>query len=542
MKRICVFVVFIFLIVSFTSSLLFAVTHSISVSTKHGQKIYLYKDSYALVIGVSEYEKWPRLTYATNDAKKVASILKALGYVVTLVLDPNYREMKSALSKLVYESGREVDRAILLFYAGHGETETLADGTKMGYLIPKDCPVLEKNPMEFFNHAISMKDIESASMRIRSKHVLMVFDSCFSGALFNLVRAVPADITEKIALPVRQFITAGREDEVVPDRSMFIRCLIVGLEGDADLTGDGYITGSELGMYLSDKVINYTHRQQHPQYGKINNPNLDRGDFVFAGMKDHLKQQEERKRQMQKIESQLSKFKERRKEAESVLLKYDAEIKAYDTETKALETELQKLKSEAAIGLKNTDATLSKPAKNGKLISTQAPTQNIKLDTRPSLAILPWKFRHRGFDYIQTAVDALIKVNKEIQLFTPKYSYYDLGRKPKSIKINQDIMAGIAIDDLWIKKNWFSLPEPNIALIDMLGKHLQVDAVLMYYLDANERRFMNMSVYLVKLESKKTYFAKAWEEDGIAILYGSSEIKKITKKVFLKYKDSYLQQ
>ena len=86
------------------------------------------------------------------------------------------------------------------------------------------------------------------------------------------------------------------------------------------------------------------------------------------------------------------------------------------------------------------------------------------------------------------------------------------------------------------------MPEPNIALIDMLGKHLQVDAVLMYYLDANERRFMNMSVYLVKLESKKTYFAKAWEEDGIAILYGSSEIKKITKKVFLKYKDSYLQQ
>jgi hypothetical protein len=35
-------------------------------------------------------------------------------------------------------------------------------------------------------------------------------------------------------------------------------------------------------MYLSDKVVNYTHRRQHPQYGKINNPDLDRGDFVFA--------------------------------------------------------------------------------------------------------------------------------------------------------------------------------------------------------------------------------------------------------------------
>jgi hypothetical protein len=79
-----------------------------------------------------------------------------------------------------------------------------------------------------------------------------------------------------------QYITAGREDEEVPDQSMFKRCLLIGLEGDADLTGDGYITGSELGMYLSDKVVNYTHRQQHPQYGKINNPDLDRGDFVFS--------------------------------------------------------------------------------------------------------------------------------------------------------------------------------------------------------------------------------------------------------------------
>ena len=83
------------------------------------------------------------------------------------------------------------------------------------------------------------------------------------------MRAVPDDITEKSALPVRQYITAGREDEQVPDRSMFKRCFLVGLEGDADLTGDGYITGSELGMYLSDKVVNYTRRRQHPQYGKI---------------------------------------------------------------------------------------------------------------------------------------------------------------------------------------------------------------------------------------------------------------------------------
>lgn len=264
------------------SSQLPATTRSIRVIAKSGESLPLYKDYYAVVVGVSNYERWPKLPNAVNDAVEVASRLRELGFEVNIVLDPTSREIKTILSNMVYKIGLEENRAVLFYYAGHGETETLADGSKMGYLIPRDCPVFERDPMGFATHAISMREIESISLRIRSKHVLMLFDSCFSGSLFALVRAVPDDITEKSTLPVRQYITAGREDEEVLDRSMFKRCFLIGLEGDADLTGDGYITGSELGMYLSNTVVNYTHRQQHPQYGKINNPNLDRGDFVFV--------------------------------------------------------------------------------------------------------------------------------------------------------------------------------------------------------------------------------------------------------------------
>jgi formylglycine-generating enzyme required for sulfatase activity len=282
MKKISLITILSLLGLSLISSHLFATTRGIRVIAKTGQSLYLYKDYHALVVGVSNYEKWPKLPNAVNDAKEMASRLKELGFEVKLVLDPTSREIKTALSEMVYDMGREENRALLFYYAGHGETETLADKTKMGYIIPRDCPILERDPKGFATHAISMRDIESASMRIHCKHVLMLFDSCFSGSLFALVRAVPDDITEKSALPVRQYITAGREDEQVPDKSMFKRCFLIGLDGDADLTGDGYITGSELGMYLSDKVVNYTHRRQHPQYGKINNPDLDRGDFIFA--------------------------------------------------------------------------------------------------------------------------------------------------------------------------------------------------------------------------------------------------------------------
>jgi hypothetical protein len=288
MKKLLSLLFLLFLSASFFfPTLAFTDTRGIRVTAKQGQSLYLYMDYHALVVGVSNYEIWPKLPYAVKDAKEVASKLKDMGFKVRLIIDPTSQEMRTALNEMVYKTGLEVNRGLLFYYAGHGETETLADNTKMGYIIPKDSPLLKKDPLGFAAQAISMREIESISLRIKSKHVLMLFDSCFSGSLFGLVRAVPDDITEKSSFPVRQYITAGGEDEQVPDKSMFKRSFLIGLEGDADLTGDGYITGTELGMYLSDKVVNYTQRRQHPQYGKINNPDLDRGDFIFVPKKKY---------------------------------------------------------------------------------------------------------------------------------------------------------------------------------------------------------------------------------------------------------------
>jgi len=98
-----------------------------------------------------------------------------------------------------------------------------------------------------------------------------------------MVRARPSPyIEEKIAYPVRQFITAGTENAQVPDKSIFKDVFIQGVEdGFADFNRGTYITGEELGAYLQEKVINYPRKAQHPQFGKINNPKLDKGDFVF---------------------------------------------------------------------------------------------------------------------------------------------------------------------------------------------------------------------------------------------------------------------
>lgn len=254
----------------------------VRVTDRQGNSFELYKDYYALVVGVSDYEHWPKLRNAANDARQVAEGLKELGFAVKLVVDPSYAEMRSALRDLAYTMGIEQQRGLLFYFAGHGETLELADGTQLGFIIPRDCPLKSNDALGFDSKAISMDEIESTALKVKSKHLLMVFDSCFSGSLFYVDRSPPADITEKSARPVRQFITAGEAEEQVPDQSVFKVVFLQGIKGEADLNADGYVTGSELGMHLETMVVRYSKGDQHPKYGKINNPKLDKGDFVFV--------------------------------------------------------------------------------------------------------------------------------------------------------------------------------------------------------------------------------------------------------------------
>lgn len=81
--------------------------------------------------------------------------------------------------------------------------------------------------------------------------------------------------------PVRQFLTAGDANEKVPAKSVFTPLFLRALEGEADYTKDGYVTGSELGLYLTQHLPNLTRGNQHPQFGTILDVNLNRGDIVF---------------------------------------------------------------------------------------------------------------------------------------------------------------------------------------------------------------------------------------------------------------------
>ena len=219
-----------------------------------------------------------------QDVDEVADALEEHGFSVTLRKDLTKQEFDEAFADFVGNAGRDPYNRLLFYYAGHGYTQKMATGEDLGYLVMVDAPLPEKEAINFKLKAVDMASLMTQAKLIQSRHVLFVFDSCFSGTILNLrTGGTPEHISDRVKHPVRQFITAGRANEQVPDRSVFKQEFLDLIQGRAgDLSKDGYITGEELGYYLSTEVPKYNNGAQHPQHGKIMDPKLNKGDFVFV--------------------------------------------------------------------------------------------------------------------------------------------------------------------------------------------------------------------------------------------------------------------
>ncbi len=244
------------------------------------QPVELYARSYALVIGIDTYANgWPKLSGARSDAKAVAKDLASHGFEVTLVADTDGPALRKAFEDFIYSKGQDAEARIFIWFAGHGHT---LDGE--GYLVPVDAPHPD-NGAEFRRRSLSLRRFGEYMREIKSKHVLAVFDSCFAGTVFTTARALPPPaITLATGLPVRQFVSSGEAEQEVSDDGTFRKLFLGAINGhepQADANRDGYLTGAELGFFLSDKITNLTDKKQTPRYGKLNALGLDRGDFVF---------------------------------------------------------------------------------------------------------------------------------------------------------------------------------------------------------------------------------------------------------------------
>ena len=102
----------------------------------------LYQESYALVIGIDDYDNgWPRLSNAILDAELIAKALEAKGFDVELHRNPIASRCLN-FQAILYLKGET--RARLLFVC----RPRCYRGWR-GYLIPSDAPVIKQSSSLF---------------------------------------------------------------------------------------------------------------------------------------------------------------------------------------------------------------------------------------------------------------------------------------------------------------------------------------------------------------------------------------------------------
>ncbi len=262
---------------------------SIPIKVAIGDSITeLYRNSYALLIGNSEYDGiyWKRLPGVKKDIDTVSKILQRKhGFQVRIAENLNKDQVYNTINTFVKEYGKVPENRLLVYYAGHGHTiENPFDTGNTGYIVPIGAPGGDSS--DFETNAIEMDQIDIISKRIASKHVLFIFDACFAGTIFesNFRNGfIPKIINQKVKSPVRQFITSGKAGEKVPDSSIFRRQFVKALTTNEADGGnkDGYLSGTELGEFLQNTVTNDRHSTTTPQYGKSRIRQFRDGDFVF---------------------------------------------------------------------------------------------------------------------------------------------------------------------------------------------------------------------------------------------------------------------
>ena len=119
--------------------------NTITVRTRQGEEIELYKDSYALVVGNGSYaEGWSQLSGVRQDVDEVADVLEEHGFSVTLKKDLTKPEFEKVFADFVVNAGGNPYSRLLFYYTGHGYTQKMATGEDLGYLVMVDTPPPEK--------------------------------------------------------------------------------------------------------------------------------------------------------------------------------------------------------------------------------------------------------------------------------------------------------------------------------------------------------------------------------------------------------------
>ncbi len=246
-----------------------------SVSGDSGKPI----NYHGIILGINSYENWGDLRRARKDAEALAEILRSKYSFDSLTC--LYDEQANAAG--IEKAFREIipsltnQDALLIYFSGHGYYDSLLD---QGFWIPSDARV-DQQGQPAVRDWVENDRIKQFLEKCEARHVLVVSDACFSGALFkgNFTELKPTTkswYANAVIQPSRWAITSG-DMEVVPDASVFGMKLLQLLK----FPPREVFSVSDLAGWLKKEVSAFDGTL--PVSGPLHDPNHKMGgEFVFV--------------------------------------------------------------------------------------------------------------------------------------------------------------------------------------------------------------------------------------------------------------------
>ncbi len=147
--------------------------------------VALQGDYRALLIGIDDYDSMPKLKTAVNDVNELRRVLiERYGFKPDHIRmlrnkDATRTNIETALVRLSREAAPA--DSVLIYYAGHGQ---YSEDNQLAWWVPVEGNLREEGTW------ILDAAVRNYVASMRARHVYLIADSCFSGALFAESRGV----------------------------------------------------------------------------------------------------------------------------------------------------------------------------------------------------------------------------------------------------------------------------------------------------------------------------------------------------------------
>ena len=241
-------------------------------------KVKISDDKVALIIGIENYQKNPKASFANLDAKFFYEYSKNIFGVkdenIKLLINDQASliDTLGALNKWLPGKIKKNKTELIVYFAGHGLASS--DGEEL-FILPQDgdSDLLART-------GISRTELHDTIEKYSPKNVTIFLDTCYSGVSRDdqtlLASARPVRIIANNQSTTKKFtiFSASQLDQISSGlkevkHGIFSYFLMKGLEGDADLNNDSKITNGELLSYMDENVS-----QQAAALGRKQNPSL----------------------------------------------------------------------------------------------------------------------------------------------------------------------------------------------------------------------------------------------------------------------------